>query len=159
MPDKPILTSCGFLIARNDTHVDLLLLEHAARLDLPKGHVDAHESRMQCALRELAEETGILESHIQIDPGFEFTTQYPVQADWLGPEKVLKELQIFLAWLVNPYQEILLTEHQGYRWVPWTAGMTLQKETLDPLLRTLDAYWGQHPLPPQARSGTNKHHE
>lgn len=141
MPDKPILTSCGFLIVRNAPDVELLFMEHHDRLDLPKGHIDGGETRMQCALRELEEETGIRSSEIQSDPDFEFIIQYPVQAHWIGPEPVLKELQIFLAWLADPHQEIRVTEHQGFRWVNWTHGMTIQKETLDPLLRTLDRYW------------------
>lgn len=155
MPDKPILTSCGFLIVRNAPDVELLLMEHQDRLDLPKGHIDKGETRMQCALRELEEETGIRSTEIQPDPGFEFITQYYVHADWIGPEKVLKELQIYLAWLVDPRQKIRVTEHQGFRWVRWTKGMNLQKETLDPLLSRLDRYWEQHPGRPHTGNASN----
>ena len=55
--------SCGFLIFRDDTDKrgktkrNFLLMRHADRWDLPKGHVDPGEKKKQCALRELEEET------------------------------------------------------------------------------------------------------
>jgi len=51
--------SCGFLIVKGDPIESFLLMKHPARWDLPKGHVDPGETDMQCALRELEEETGI----------------------------------------------------------------------------------------------------
>ena len=66
MSDKPVLTSCGFLIARQQFDLELLIMEHADRLDLPKGHVDPGETQMQCALRELEEETGLIGSNPEL---------------------------------------------------------------------------------------------
>ena len=51
--------SCGFLLVRGEPIREFLLMRHADRWDLPKGHVDAGETEMECALRELAEETGV----------------------------------------------------------------------------------------------------
>ncbi len=52
--------SCGFLIV----HEDKLLLCHVtqsnpSRWDIPKGEKEANESDIQCAIRELKEETGL----------------------------------------------------------------------------------------------------
>ena len=57
---------------------DFLLMRHTDRWDLPKGHVDPGETELQCALRELEEETSITINDIEIDNDFRFTTQYPV---------------------------------------------------------------------------------
>ena len=53
------LKSCGVLVFRDEPSLSFLLMEHTQRLDLPKGHVDPGESEIECALRELEEETGI----------------------------------------------------------------------------------------------------
>mgnify|MGYP003392721589 CR=1 FL=1 len=50
--------SCGVFVMRREPELSFLLLRHASRWDLPKGHVDAGESDRECALRELREETG-----------------------------------------------------------------------------------------------------
>ena len=151
MPDKPVLTSCGFLIARQQFDLELLIMEHADRLDLPKGHVEPGETQMQCALRELEEETGLRRENIHIVSDFSFKLRYRVHAPWIGEEPVLKELIIFLAWLAEPNRSIIVTEHLGHRWVKYRQNMTLQKKTLDPLLRQLDEFWGT--CPPQPRNG------
>ena len=59
--------SCGFLVIRNDPNPSFLLMRHADRWDLPKGHVDPGESNKECALRELEEETGITVDDIEVD--------------------------------------------------------------------------------------------
>ena len=51
--------SCGFLIVAGDPVQSFLLMKHADRWDLPKGHVDPGETDMEAALRELEEETGM----------------------------------------------------------------------------------------------------
>ena len=68
--------SCGFLIVRGQPAREFLLMRHADRWDLPKGHVDPGETEMQCALRELHEETGITATDIEIDDGFRFESHY-----------------------------------------------------------------------------------
>ena len=67
--------SCGFLILRGDPPCEFLLMRHADRWDLPKGHVDRGETEMECALRELHEETGITADDIELIDRFRFTTQ------------------------------------------------------------------------------------
>ena len=80
----PEVKSCGLLIVRGEPVREFLLMRHADRWDLPKGHVDPGETEMQCALRELREETGIAATDIELIDGFRFTTQYPVRAKKSG---------------------------------------------------------------------------
>lgn len=130
--------SCGFLIVRGDPIRQFLLMRHVDRWDLPKGHVDEGESEMQCALRELVEETGITAQDIEPIADFRFTTHYQTRARKTGePEN--KTLVIFLARLhkdvtINP------TEHPGFQWFPWQPPHQIQERTIDPLLAAVQAF-------------------
>lgn len=141
------IKSCGFLIFRQADEPDatgsnrsLLLMRHADRWDLPKGHVDGRETNLQCALRELEEETAITPADIQIDPTFRFRNQYVVQRHRRGAEPGWKTLIIFLARLRRPV-ELQLTEHLGCQWWDWQPQLQIQPQTIDPLLRQLDRHW------------------
>ena len=142
------IKSCGFLIFRQPAESDanqapdrsLLLMRHPDRWDLPKGHVDGQETNLQCALRELEEETGIGAADIQIDPTFRFRHQYVVPQHRRGPEPGWKTLIVFLAQLQRPVS-LQLTEHEGCQWFDWQPGMEIQTQTIDPLLRQVDRHW------------------
>src|SRR6185369_5828985 len=96
--------SCGFLIIRGNPIQEFLLMRHDDRWDLPKGHVDEGESEMQCALRELDEETGITADVIEIVPDFRFTLQYPVVDKRRPGGQCDKTLVLFLARLKRDVQ-------------------------------------------------------
>ena len=133
------LKSCGVLVVRGDPLDSYLLMQHTDRLDLPKGHVDPGESEVQCALRELWEETGITEQDIALDPDFRFTTQYPVRPERFDSELCQKTTVIFLGVLKREV-EIVTTEHQGYAWYPWNPPQHVQANTIDPLLSALEEF-------------------
>jgi 8-oxo-dGTP pyrophosphatase MutT (NUDIX family) len=124
--------SCGFLVVRGQPIEQFLLMRHADRWDLPKGHVDPGETEMQCALRELVEETGIASADIDVDPEFRFESQYQVRGKRDG-RLYDKSLIIFLARLVRDVP-IACTEHQGYQWFAWRPPHRIQEWTIDPLL-------------------------
>jgi bis(5'-nucleosidyl)-tetraphosphatase len=131
--------SCGFLIVRGEHISEFLLMRHADRWDLPKGHVDAGETEMQCALRELREETGIVATDIEVLDGFRFTSNYQVRGRRDG--KLLdKTLVIFLARLKRDVT-ISVTEHPGYQWFPWSPPHRIQAWTIDPLLAEVERFF------------------
>src|SRR5688572_10167464 len=106
------IKSCGVLVVRGDPLREFLLMRHADRWDLPKGHVDPGESEVQYALRELREETGILLADVELIDGFRFESHYQVRAkksDRLHD----KTLVIFLARLLRDVP-IVVTEHIGH---------------------------------------------
>lgn len=132
--------SCGFLIVRGDPVGEFLLMRHADRWDLPKGHVDAGETPMQCALRELCEETGIAAHDIEILGDFRFDSTYKVRGK--SGRLLEKSLVIFLARLQREVP-LALTEHIGYEWFRWNPPHKIQAWTIDPLLAALEAYLAQ----------------
>jgi 8-oxo-dGTP pyrophosphatase MutT (NUDIX family) len=134
--------SCGFIVFRqfDAEPMQLLLMKHRDRWDLPKGHVDPGESEMECALRELEEETAIRAGDIKIDPEFRYSQQYEVRYSRNDYRPQQKELVIFLARLQVDV-EIELTEHQGYEWFEWNPPMSIQEQTIDPLLAQVAEYW------------------
>ncbi len=140
--------SCGYLIFRNDgrsgkkVNRSFLLMEHADRWDLPKGHVDPGETNRQCALRELEEETGIGADDISIDHDFKFKSKYVVSYKKSKGIKKKKTLIIYLAELMSPVK-IKPTEHKGYSWFSWEPPHKIQANTIDPLLEQLADYWSE----------------
>lgn len=132
--------SCGFLIVRDDPSPSFLLMRHPDRWDLPKGHVDPGESNLECALRELEEETGITQDDITLDASFKFKHKYVVKYDRNGDVAKRKKLIIYLAKL-NRAVSIKLTEHDGYEWVEWDPPHCIQEKTIDPLLSHLAEHW------------------
>ena len=132
--------SCGFLVVRGQPIDSFLLMKHPHRWDLPKGHMDPGESELQCALRELEEETGIAAADIEIDPAFRFEHSYPVsQRRYGGRGFIEKKLLIYLGRVIRPV-DIIVTEHNGYEWFPWNPPHTIQVMTIDPLLRQLSLH-------------------
>jgi bis(5'-nucleosidyl)-tetraphosphatase len=138
------IQAAGVVVFRRRPELSFLLMEHPTRLDLPKGHCEEGESLEAAALRELAEETGIARQDVELDPVFRFVTTYPVRSKRYGGREVPKTLTVFLAWLKRDVP-IALTEHTGYRWVPWKPPHVVQANTLDPLLAELDAHFAEHP--------------
>jgi 8-oxo-dGTP pyrophosphatase MutT (NUDIX family) len=132
------IKSCGFLIVRGEPIREFLLMRHADRWDLPKGHVDPGETDMQCALRELREETGILATDIDVLDTFRFETRYQVRAK-KGGQLYDKTLVIFLARL-NRDVTLALTEHPSFQWFPWQPPHRIQAFTIDPLLAEVERF-------------------
>ena len=139
------LKACGVLVVRVEpeepgTIREFLLLRHADRWDLPKGHVDPGETdERTTALRELAEETGIHPTDVVLDPEFRFTLQYPVRTARTGGAERQKLLVVFLG-RVCDRPSLALTEHAGFAWFPWSPPHAIQLQTIDPLLAAVAAH-------------------
>ncbi len=134
--------SCGILLFRKHKGCkQFLLMEHARRWDLPKGHVDPGETEVECALREFEEETGINRKDIKLQKHFKFEDCYLVR-NWKGyGVDVTKRLVIYLAKLKKGIKATVVpTEHIGYEWVDWNPPHDIQEKTINPLLREVDAF-------------------
>jgi 8-oxo-dGTP pyrophosphatase MutT (NUDIX family) len=134
--------SCGLIVFRREPELQFLLMKHPNRWDLPKGHLDPGETELECARRELLEETGIAIDDVELDDQFRHVTQYLVRDKRFPNETVSKTLVIFLGWLrrsvsVNP------SEHSGYDWFRWSPPHRIQNQTIDPLLADVEQYFLQ----------------
>lgn len=136
MHSLPKLKSCGVLVVRGDPVESFLLMIHPTRYDLPKGHLDRGETEIECALRELEEETAIKPEDIELDPVFRFTTSYLVRPKKRSGQLCSKTLVIFLGRLRREV-EIVPTEHNSYEWRRWEPPHHIQPQTIDPLLEEL----------------------
>ena len=137
----PQVRACGVLVM-TDSPKRFLLMRHKDRWDLPKGHIDPGETDVECALREMNEETGIPLDAVELDPFFRFEHQYEVREARSGEELRLKTLVIFLARLTRDVR-IDVTEHPGYQWFEWRPPHQVQLQTIDPLLACLARYLEQ----------------
>jgi bis(5'-nucleosidyl)-tetraphosphatase len=136
--------SCGFILFRGDRsnpQKSFLLMKHRDRYDLPKGHVEPGESDVECALREMNEETGIPTSAVLVEQDFQYRSIYYPQYARFNHETVEKTLIIFLGW-VALQTAITTTEHLGFEWMDWHPPHQIQAQTIDPLLAEVRAYFG-----------------
>jgi bis(5'-nucleosidyl)-tetraphosphatase len=135
--------SCGFILFkgdRTDPQKSFLLMKHRDRYDLPKGHVEPGESDLECALREMTEETGIPASAVTIESDFQFRSVYYPEYARYNNEVIEKTLIIFLGWVDTP-TVLPSSEHLGYEWIDWQPPQQIQLQTIDPLLAEVDAYF------------------
>ncbi len=140
--------SCGFILFKGEraqpaTPKSFLLMKHRDRYDLPKGHVESGESDLECAFREMTEETGIPASAVCIEPDFQYRSIYYPQSARYHNKIVEKTLIIFLGW-VDSQTAIITTEHLGYEWFDWQPPHYIQAQTIDPLLTEVGAYFNRH---------------
>ena len=136
--------SCGFILFRGDRadpQKSFLLMKHQDRYDLPKGHIEPGETDLECALREMNEETGIPISAVQVEPDFQYRSVYYPQYARYDNETIEKTLIIFLGWVDSP-TVTTSTEHLGYKWIDWQPPHQIQAQTIDPLLAEVMAHFG-----------------
>ncbi len=133
------LKACGVILVTGNPIAKFLLMVHADRYDLPKGHIETGETEIDCALREMEEETGISRSLVRLDTNFRHEFHYEVSSRRTDFKRVPKTTVIFLGYLQEEVP-IQLTEHQGFEWFPWSPPHRIQAQAIDPLLEHLSTY-------------------
>ena len=104
--------SCGVLLFQQRPRRSVLLLVDGDRLDLPKGHIKRGESELDCAWRELEEETGIARRLVTLEEGFRFTATY-------HPKRDVEKTVVLFAGEVEGPCAVTTPEHDDYVWLPW----------------------------------------
>ncbi|MFN7731397.1 MAG: bis(5'-nucleosyl)-tetraphosphatase [Pirellula sp.] len=138
MPEPSVFSS-GYLLFRRRGTLQFLLMRHADRWDLPKGHLDPGETAERAALRELHEETGLAPNEIWTDPDFKFEHRYWVPRRKQPEQQALKQLTIYLGF-THSSNEVQCTEHLGFQWWNWCPPHRIQSQTIDPLLDHVAAH-------------------
>jgi len=110
--------SAGFVIFRQNGQRLYLLLDYGRHWDYPKGHVEAGETPMAAALRELKEETGITDA-VVLD-GFGQEISYFFRDKKKGVVK--KKVTFYLARIETDKIE-LSREHTGFAFEPFEAAI------------------------------------
>jgi 8-oxo-dGTP pyrophosphatase MutT (NUDIX family) len=106
--------SCGAVVYAKASEVTYLLLQYeAGHWDFVKGNVEAGENEQETAVRELGEETGIVNAKF-VD-GFREKISYFYKRHG---STVHKEVIFFL--MEAPTTEVTLSfEHIGFVWLPY----------------------------------------
>ncbi|WP_146524398.1 bis(5'-nucleosyl)-tetraphosphatase [Novipirellula artificiosorum] len=150
-PDRTV-QAAGLLLFLREPQTEFLLMRHARRWDLPKGHCEPGESYRETALRETAEETGIEAAAISLDSDFAFEICYPVTYKRTGDEVFMKTVKYFLGYLQDK-PKLKLTEHESSKWFRWDPPHRIQDKTIDPLLAAVAKYLKTQSKIDSTRSG------
>lgn len=107
--------SAGFILFKEENNKrEYLLLKHKKNhWDFAKGHIEEGEEKIDAAIREVREETGI--THLEIIDGFEEDINYSFIKDG---QIVDKNVTLFLARVKDDNIKIS-NEHSAYLWVPY----------------------------------------
>ena len=136
-----LIRAAGVLVYRGEAAPEsFLLMKHRRRWDLPKGHVDPGEDEFATAVRELHEETGITAADVTFVDGFRFEVFYVVRERQFSPDPLPKRVTFFMARLRRDVP-IVVTEHQGFEWMPWRPPHAIQTQTVDPLLKAAEEWF------------------
>ena len=136
--ESPTVFAAGILLMTRQPR-RFLLMRHAERWDVPKGHCEPGETTLDCAMRETEEETGLARTEIELAPGFLHKVEYDVQSRRYG--RARKRLDLFLGWVEREF-EPTLTEHLGFEWFDWDPPHRIQEQAIDPHLLDVERYLG-----------------
>ena len=107
--------AAGIIIfRRTEEGIKFLLLYHGGQYwNFPKGKIAEGEETIKTALREVREETGILERDLQLKGWFKVYDQFSFKRN---KENVSKTVVFYLAETTKKLITISGREHQGYAW-------------------------------------------
>lgn len=126
------------LVLRKDNDEDefLILQQWQGHWSFPKGHAEEGETPVETAIRELAEETGILDIELSKFPGIK--EDYVVEHKG---KKWDKTVECFMAFAKNKDVIIQEQEIQNYKWATYQEAIdTLNYENTKEVLRTAQKY-------------------
>ena len=106
--------SCGAVVFKKNQEVKYLLLHYEeGHWGFVKGNIEPNESEKDTVIRELEEETGIIEA--QFIEGFREKISYFYRR---GGSTVYKEVGLFLI-QTRESRVVLSSEHVGYKWLSY----------------------------------------
>jgi 8-oxo-dGTP pyrophosphatase MutT (NUDIX family) len=128
---KPPPRAAGAVVFRRTPHgVRLLLLRAYKNWDFPKGLVETGEDQLDCAKREVAEETGLTD--LDYPFGQEFRETLPYGANKVARYYLAETEQVEITLPMSP--ELGRPEHHEYRWASLDEAEDLLPPRLAPVL-------------------------
>jgi len=114
--------SAGFIVfnppAAGFHSIEFLLLDYGHHWDFPKGHLEKGENDFAAAIRELSEETGLINPRVV--PGFHQEIVYFFRHKRHG---VVRKTVIFFLAATDSRQIKLSDEHCGFAFLPFEAAV------------------------------------
>ena len=124
--------AAGVVVVRETADRPKVLLLRAYRnWDLPKGRLEADETPLECAKREVREESGLAD--LDFDWGEESIDTEPYAGGKVVRFYVARTPGAAVSLPVNP--EIGRAEHHEFRWLEFTAALALTVPRLQRVLR------------------------
>lgn len=114
-------SSCGAVVFKTDNNkVQFLLIKNkrSTHWGFPKGHIEHGESKVETAVREVLEETGL---HIEVLDDFQSKSNYKIQG------KIEKNVTIFIAKAITDEIKIQQEEIDDYTWKEYDKAYSLLK--------------------------------
>lgn len=109
---KKVIAAGGLVF---NTQQELLLIYRYGKWDLPKGHLEKGETLEQCALREVAEETGLEDLAISHTLGI---TEHTYFDKWLNSDAI-KEVHWYT--MITFSRTTFPQLQEGIEWIRWVA--------------------------------------
>ncbi len=124
------MLSAGVVVVRRDPDCKVLLLRAYNYWDFPKGGVEAGESSLEAAIREVREETGIVDLKFAWGEDYRDTPPYArgKVARYYIAETATEEVTLG----VNPV--LGRPEHHGFRWTSFVEAARMTVPRLHPIL-------------------------
>jgi len=120
---KPEISAGAIVFHRaKDNQIQYLLLQHDATYwNFPKGHIEAGESVVQAARREIQEEAGLVD--LKFSGGFKHQDRYVFQHN---NQKIFK-IVIFLLAEAKSKQVKISDEHIAFDWLSYEQAISKLK--------------------------------
>lgn len=132
--------SAGVIVFSDQNDPSFLLLKHKdGHWGFPKGHMNPGEDEIDCAIRELSEETGISRKELEFEPGFQRIVDYSYKRNG---EDIHEDTTYLLGAVPNPSAITLCTaEHIAFSWANIQEALTLlQHEDLRWVLKSAEKF-------------------
>jgi len=126
----PIKAAGAVVFRRTPRGPRYLLLRAFKNWDFPKGLVETGEDQLECARREVAEETGLTD--LAYPFGEEFRETLPYAANKVARYYLAETEQVEIVLPVSP--ELGRPEHHEYRWASLDEAEDLLPPRLAPVL-------------------------
>jgi 8-oxo-dGTP pyrophosphatase MutT (NUDIX family) len=112
--------SCGIILKSfNDDGKErflILLARWSNHWSWPKGYLEKNESHLQCALREVQEETGFSSEMIQLEDREPTTVSYTLNKRTKRVQDGVKTVKLFYGFMKERRDPVLSKEHVQFRW-------------------------------------------
>ena len=134
MPSAAPLTrmSSGVVVVSVlDRKLKFLLLRAYRNWDFPKGLVEAGESAIDAAVREVREETTL--DDISFDWGMVFMDTGPYNKGKIARYYIARSKETHIRLPINP--DLGTPEHHEAKWVDYKRGLTMVSPRLQPVMR------------------------